>query len=182
MTTTVEKLENTIRALVETITERNTYVLEEMGPVPTNPYCTIHLQPARQLDHDVKEYDHDNDVQTIRGLTHIRCTIAAWGGSSTENMTKMKRMQASLQADARIFDLYAIAGKGEVTEIVQLPDEYEGERRQRAQFDLGLYTTLPEEFAVECFDKVDITCESTSETVTIGTDTPPPSQDTSGCP
>ena len=194
MGTTVVDLENAIRSWVEEISGRDTYVLEDMGPAPVNKesgkptrYATIHLMPIDHLPYDVRRYNVVNPGtpeevtnETIRGLVKVTFAISMWGGKTSEVMQDANRVRASVVSANRFKDILTIAGRSEVTDILQLPEEYEGLRRQRAEFNLSLYTTLVETFEVECYETVSVTAEGSE--FTLGVDTPPLSKDQSNCP
>lgn len=177
--TTIQQIENTVRQWVETVSGRDCFIQEQMGPVPVDPYATIYLQPIDHQPHDTSTYDDVEGEQTQRGLALVTFSISLWGGDDV--MQVANRVRVSTEADSRIYDIYQESGKGAVGNIQDLTSEYEGNRQRRAEFNLSLYATLSETFDVECFDKTDFTTPD-GDTETIGLNNPPPSQDTTGCP
>lgn len=181
--TTVAELENTVRSWVESVSGRDCYLQNQMGPAPADPYCTVWIQPIEHFNHDVKTYDFVTDpanpTQDMRGLALVTFVISVWNGDDAISVAN--RIRVSTGADARIYDIYNEAGKGDVSIIQDLTTEHNGVLERRAEFSLSIYATLSETFGVECFDKTDFTTPD-GDTATIGTNNPPPSQDTSGCP
>lgn len=193
MGTTIEILENTVRSWVEDISGRHTYILEDLGPLPVDennepaPYATIHMMPIDHLPHDVKSYEtlnvgqlDEKQVETIRGLVKVTFALSFWGGTTTEVMTIANRVRASVMSANRFKDILVISGRSHVSDIIQLPEEFEGNRRQRSEFNLGLYTTFDESFDVEYYETVSVTADG-SEFI-LGADSPPLSKDQSNCP
>lgn len=175
---TIENIENVVRSWVEAISGRETYIENQMGPTPENPYCTVHIQSAKYMPYDVKTYDFDNGQQTMRGQTLITFAISCWDGQDVLQVAN--RIRRSIEADARRFDIFSISGKGAVSDVQDLTAEYRGELQRRAEFNLSIYTVLNEIFDIECFERTNLTVGG-DEAVTIGTDDPPPQQDQSGC-
>lgn len=175
MVTTIENLENVVRAWVEGASGRDTYIQDQMGPIPSSPYCTIFMMPIEDLGGNEYTYsadpgDPDEQIKTVMGNALVTFAISAWGGNDV--MTVINRVRNSINSDQRYTDLWVISGKGPVAEIIQLPFVIDGNRRQRAEFKFSVYASLSEDFVVDYIDKVDLTIDG--DTVRVGTDIPPP--------
>jgi hypothetical protein len=177
MGTDIKTLENNLRAFVETISGRDCYIQEQMGPVPADPYCTIYNKQIEFPQYDVVNYefiDPDCFIK-VRGQAIITFAISAWGGPAHECMTISNKIRNALQVDTRYLDLWPIAGLGQMTPILSIPEEYEGERRQRTEFDLSLHTALTETFLVDYFDKTDIDINANGQNISFTIDQIAPS-------
>lgn len=182
--TTVIELENKVREWVELISLRECYIQEQMGPIPVDPYCTIYFKELAFAQYDVVDYQcvledpQDPEsakslVLTVRGQAMVTFAISAWGGTAAEVMTISNRLRNSIQADPRWTDLWTVAGKGLVGPITSIPEDFEGERRQRTEFNLTLHTALQDNLEVDHFNETEITCTidgNKVRTVVIGID------------
>ena len=175
--TTVVDFENVVRAWVEAISGRQCYIQEQMGPEPPpEQYCTIYMLNIEYPQYDTLErtcVPGDLPANTqyfirVRGQARVTFAVSAWGGAAHDVMRVCNRLRNSLQSDRQwhIGDpengipagLFTVSGLGESGNIIPIPEEYEGERRQRAEFNLTLHTALEDVFEVGFFDEVDITC------------------------
>lgn len=182
--TDIVTFENIVRSWVETASSRDCYIQEQMGPVPKDPYCTIHMKEISFPQYDVLNYECNGDTLdlTVRGQAMVTYAISAWGGTAAQVMATCQRIRNSIYSDSRYYQyenaarelpgLWSIAGKGMVGNIIVLPEEYEGERRQRAEFDFTLHTTLQDTFDQDYFDEITGVCNVDNGdkigTITIG--------------
>lgn len=151
---TVEEIENVFRTWAESATTRPAFILERMGPVPTQPYVTIDISLVDPLPHDTLITNQAGTAQTVRGLSLVDVTVDVWHGDDARQVAS--RLKNSLQADARFTDLWAIVGKGAVGDLRRLDTEYEGRRRRHTQFVMTVYANINDDFNTECFTDFNI--------------------------
>ena len=166
--TSVVDLENKVRKWVEDISGRECYIQEQMGPIPVDPYCTIYMKEIVFPGYDVLTHEcitvgvPPNESKifqlSIRGQAQVTFAISAWGGTAARVMQLCSTLRNAIQADQRWTDLWTISGKGLLGSIISIPEDFEGERRQRAEFNLTLHTALQDNFVVDHFDETEITC------------------------
>jgi hypothetical protein len=163
-----------LQTWVRGVSGQQCFVLNDMGPAPAVPYCTVHVSRFVPVQHDTKT--RTDTTETIRGLARLDVAVSAWGAGAEATASRVKN---SIFSDARYLDLWTLFGKSGSGEIQDLSSEFRSKIRPGAEFMLSLYAALSDTFNAGYFDHTDITIDSEHgelDSFTIGVNDPPESQ------
>lgn len=170
---TQTEIENTVTAWIgEILPDREVQIEDSDLPPPSTPYVSFIVSSILVFPYDEKTYSQDNLSETLRGLSQIEIKVSVWDGAAIRDAT---RLRISLTSDFSLYSIYSLMGRSEIGNVINLTGDYEAKRRARAEFTIKGYTNLNETFDTGYFDRIDI------DGVTIGTNNPPASRDTTGC-
>ncbi len=115
------------------------------GPRPDQAYATIRLASCQSLDHPAATYEQEENgeyKQRFKGTSWCRIEIRFFGDNA---FAKAVVVREAFFAQERLFDLLPKVGLGEVGEVEDCSEVYQGQTERRARFHVDFYANLASE-------------------------------------
>lgn len=125
-------------------------------PQYTVPYFTVDLIEFEGVEHDIVDFDKDNDKEIVRGLGLLRFRVEGQGGNP---MSDLAKLQSSFWTTKFVFEMeqygFGLSDKGIVidTKAPLIDARWE----ERAELKCSFYHSASESFDAEYFNKEEIT-------------------------
>lgn len=169
MATTIRQLEDDTYDYCTRLLPNHSVIFENFDiPSPGSRTVSILIKEDASYNHDTTQLSLDGTSETIRGLTRINTVISCW---ELESRSAAGRLRAGLYSANSILDVFANAGRGAVTPIMNLslPDQANASRIvPRFEFSFIRHASITEVYDSDYFDKTLI------DGVLIGVNNPPP--------
>lgn len=164
--TTMKELYATLCSVVMEATGRKTWTKTGIQATPNFPYATVYLRTGDGFAQDVV-VDNVQEVpgpngetfqQAVLNTLHFQCVVEFFrnSGEFDTAVAAALRFKASLQLDARDFDLWRICGLTGPIQFIDVSAIFRADTEPRAQIVFGLYANLGNEVPVAGIDLAEI--------------------------